>query len=324
MKYLPSKKFFIITAVAFVFGLGGLFLLGLFHNKNTQQQKQNLTATTEQPAANVDSDGDGLKDWEEILRGTDPFNQDSDGDGTLDGEERTSINTAKITTSQQNDMELTYLFGAEFATVLQQKLLREGNEFTVGLEDFERLADKLIQENRILEIDTTTYTQQDIIINENMSAHAYFNNLGFIMENTYLNPNIVDEFTIFNELSEISKTPGATIESVYPVAEKMYVASSRYTDTAEALLEVPVPSRLATLHLGYINNLLTIAASLETIAQVEQDPLKALAGAEQYSVGLETTDLLTQNTRNTLLKEQLSFSPNESGYFIQTYVNNNS
>jgi len=34
-----------------------------------------------------DSDNDGLKDWEEELFGTDPFNPDTDGDGYLDGEE---------------------------------------------------------------------------------------------------------------------------------------------------------------------------------------------------------------------------------------------
>ena len=34
-----------------------------------------------------DTDGDLLLDWEERLRGTDPFNPDTDGDGTRDGKE---------------------------------------------------------------------------------------------------------------------------------------------------------------------------------------------------------------------------------------------
>jgi hypothetical protein len=38
--------------------------------------------------ADLDSDGDGLTNWEEYLRGTDPFNPDTDGDGILDGEDR--------------------------------------------------------------------------------------------------------------------------------------------------------------------------------------------------------------------------------------------
>ena len=34
-----------------------------------------------------DTDGDGLKDWEELLWKTDPNKMDTDGDGTPDGEE---------------------------------------------------------------------------------------------------------------------------------------------------------------------------------------------------------------------------------------------
>jgi hypothetical protein len=37
---------------------------------------------------NLDSDGDGLTNWEEYLRGTDPLNPDTDGDGIWDGEDR--------------------------------------------------------------------------------------------------------------------------------------------------------------------------------------------------------------------------------------------
>ena len=35
----------------------------------------------------VDSDGDGIPDWLELLIGTDPYNPDTDGDGLSDGEE---------------------------------------------------------------------------------------------------------------------------------------------------------------------------------------------------------------------------------------------
>jgi hypothetical protein len=39
------------------------------------------------PMMPVDSDGDGLKDKEELLLGTDPHNWDTDGDGLSDGDE---------------------------------------------------------------------------------------------------------------------------------------------------------------------------------------------------------------------------------------------
>ena len=39
------------------------------------------------PGGDIDSDGDGLTDKEEIALGTDPYNPDTDGDGLTDGEE---------------------------------------------------------------------------------------------------------------------------------------------------------------------------------------------------------------------------------------------
>jgi len=35
----------------------------------------------------VDSDGDGLSDWQEVVYGTDPYDPDTDGDGLSDGDE---------------------------------------------------------------------------------------------------------------------------------------------------------------------------------------------------------------------------------------------
>jgi hypothetical protein len=45
-----------------------------------------VVATTGTENYHLDSDGDGLKDWEETLWGTDPLNPDSDGDGIYDRE----------------------------------------------------------------------------------------------------------------------------------------------------------------------------------------------------------------------------------------------
>ncbi|HUB09148.1 MAG TPA: VWA domain-containing protein [Myxococcales bacterium] len=47
----------------------------------------NLTAPPESALGDVDSDGDGLSDAEEIAIGTDPRNRDTDGDGFSDGVE---------------------------------------------------------------------------------------------------------------------------------------------------------------------------------------------------------------------------------------------
>ncbi|MDP3954133.1 MAG: hypothetical protein Q8Q06_01800 [bacterium] len=69
----------------------GLYLKGGVDNagislKNGQQVKSATDKKDYNPLT-IDSDGDGISDYNETAYGTDAFNSDSDGDGYLDGEE---------------------------------------------------------------------------------------------------------------------------------------------------------------------------------------------------------------------------------------------
>ncbi len=76
--------------VAFLILLTGMSIGGYLVLKSEFGQADFLTEMAQdigdQNIAN-DSDYDGLKDWEEDLYGTDPYNSDTDDDGYLDGEE---------------------------------------------------------------------------------------------------------------------------------------------------------------------------------------------------------------------------------------------
>ena len=84
-KYLPSKKFVTAVSIAAVLvliavALGSIKFSG---TKNTNLSTINASSSPSE----IDSDNDGLPDWEEALYNTDPHNIDTDGDGTPDGEE---------------------------------------------------------------------------------------------------------------------------------------------------------------------------------------------------------------------------------------------
>jgi hypothetical protein len=51
----------------------------------------------------LDSDGDGLPDWMELLLGTDPFNPDTDGDGLSDGDEVFKYHTNPLKVDTDGD-----------------------------------------------------------------------------------------------------------------------------------------------------------------------------------------------------------------------------
>ena len=76
-----------------------------------QVQSSENAAETQDPMK-IDTDGDGLTDWEEIINGTDPHNPDSNGNGIPDGQEGTdahiensvtqpSFSSGKSTTDNQ-------------------------------------------------------------------------------------------------------------------------------------------------------------------------------------------------------------------------------
>jgi hypothetical protein len=58
-----------------------------FDSDGNQASVTRTVTVTQNPAALIDTDGDGLSDLEESQRGLDPGNADSDGDGVSDGDE---------------------------------------------------------------------------------------------------------------------------------------------------------------------------------------------------------------------------------------------
>lgn len=85
MKFKAPPIVIIIVIIAVVGGL--IFLL------NSKKEKELKSSVSESLSENfVDSDNDGLPDWQEELYRTDPFNPDTDGDGYLDGEKVNSDN----------------------------------------------------------------------------------------------------------------------------------------------------------------------------------------------------------------------------------------
>jgi hypothetical protein len=85
-KYLPSKKFITALSIAVFVILVAIALTYIKPGGTNNNNNLSVLSATTTPSE-IDSDHDGLPDWEEALYGTDPHNPDTDGDGTPDGEE---------------------------------------------------------------------------------------------------------------------------------------------------------------------------------------------------------------------------------------------
>jgi hypothetical protein len=78
--YFPSGQFIVI--------IGAIALSALLVAYVSYDRKEPAhISLSEQGSVLPDTDQDGIKDWEELLRGTDVHDPDTDGDGSLDGAE---------------------------------------------------------------------------------------------------------------------------------------------------------------------------------------------------------------------------------------------
>src|SRR3989338_10627373 len=88
--YIQSKRIYIAVVV-------GALIIGTSANGISKKDSLFITHAdnskkliTLQGVIELDTDSDGLLDWEESLCGTDPKNADTNGDGVSDGDEISS------------------------------------------------------------------------------------------------------------------------------------------------------------------------------------------------------------------------------------------
>lgn len=88
MKIIRKNKIpLLLIILAVILIIGGLIFVLKYSDKKSLLGKK-LDKDYQENLKNLkDSDNDGLRDWEEELYKTDPYNSDTDNDGYLDGEE---------------------------------------------------------------------------------------------------------------------------------------------------------------------------------------------------------------------------------------------
>ena len=89
----PSKKLVLIFVGSVFIVIGFAYATFNLTRKETYVATTLEATTTNSALLAKDGDSDGLKDWEEQLWKTDPYNPDTDGDGLNDGEEVLQFNS---------------------------------------------------------------------------------------------------------------------------------------------------------------------------------------------------------------------------------------
>lgn len=278
----------------------------------------------------LDSDSDGLKDWEETLSKTDPKNPDTDGDGTPDGEEiKESRDPTKagpgdtllnqpparapsvITAAAQED-NLTNMMGERLAEeYLKQKQLSNGKPI-----DPQKMATVLSDMLGVTTVaDTAPFTFEDITIvaDSDEVAKGLVISTANILQKTFAQLPI-NEIEALHEVGVIS--PELNSQLIASVINP-YIAA--YDETEKELLALKVPRTYARAFVVFLNTLEKMRQSLIAIRQADNDPALSFAGFKEYLRAQEGFTKIIQETQIQLAKDGIRFSSYELGAAAQYF-----
>lgn len=301
----PSNKIIALIFIAFLV-VGFAVFQKFFKSKATsltvpatvEEEYGNLDYTSEQKNIDImDTDGDGLADWQEIITGTDLNDTDTDDDGTTDGKELEF--NRDPTVPGPNDQKENPAFIAEASasstdTTISETISRNlfanavylSNNEGVNEENVANLVDNLI-----------SGVQSDFIYKEYMES-----DLPIISIETK------DNLRFF-----ASTFAALQLELLNTLAETQDMAalSKIYSEHAKTLYTIPTPKELASNQVKIINNFSKISSVYDALAKQKEDPLKLPlamrayqeAGVEQEGFIIEVGFFLNKNDIINLLDE---------------------
>lgn len=223
-----------------------------------------------------DDDGDGVRNWEEILLGTDPNNPDSDGDGVSDGD---ALAAARSMQRERGDLEehtasttQTDLLAREiFGAYIQSK-----QQGTYNDEAFDFLTAEVVNSQFAVRY-APEFTQDDLTLSEDISK----NNTEHYRE------DFRDVIAGISAIGEYELTTYGRALETKNEAEfaKLHDAATVYEDIAQQLLATSAPQDAARPHLDLINSFSTFAKILTTMGDDPEDPILTFVATRDFIEG---------------------------------------
>lgn len=289
---LPSKKILIALAILIV-GIGALALYGYKKNSNTNytsSSNQNpftvATSSIDTPTSQIDSDHDGLPDWEEALYGTDPHNPDTDGDGTSDGKEialgrnplvkgpkdflAVKDNPVATSTDKEN-LTVTDTFARDF---FAKYIALQQSGTKVTSDNADQIAGDYLNSATLPSISAKQYTQADLLLTD--SDRAHISNYQTAMNSVF------NKYWPTGEKNELNIMQQALTNNNPKTLSDLTAIISAYQLALNNILAISVPKLAVSLHLNVVNSLAVYIQVLKTVQLSYTDPLSGLAGLQAF------------------------------------------
>ncbi len=323
--YLPTKKFLIVFIILVLAGAGAFF----YNQKagSGEGGERNVAGAAKKTdileRLTIDTDMDGLKDWEELLTGADPNKKDTDGDGTEDGEEAragrnpTVKGPSDFLSEEQKEESLAKEeeAGAEIERVFQTMFVaeiasRKGQGFPgkTASSTLSSIAEKevAVYSNKVVR--TNTYTISNIHTSEETSREAiraYGNEAGSVVQkNSPVGVGAAPVLLIIYKA--LSTNSDELLAELDP-----YIAF--YDAVISDLLLVSVPKPTVIIHLNLLNGLSGFHDFLRSMRGIFQDPFAAAAGLKRLSEVLGILGASLNEMNDLFVKNNITFEAGDPG-----------
>ncbi len=315
---LPSKRIkALIIIVAALFVAYFLYVSNVkswvvsFFAKNAKPAASLDLALQDDESSSIDTDNDGLKDWQEVLWGTDSKKADTDGDGTNDGAEVAAGRDPAIAGPKDNLTDTRGIASSSLATFaatvsddpnnLSTSLSKDFFAKFMALQNNGQLTDQSQQElinNAITDIDPGSipprYTTADIknVPTNKDSLKAYGNSLAKLV-------------TDFQDKIKAQRDNVQALNS--------------YDDLISDIKDLPVPTVLAFNHLQLLNNFNISHTTLSYLIDYK-DPLKGLSALKTLQSNNNNAIDLYINIASAMQKNAIIFNKSEPGSIWNNYL----
>ncbi|MCX6751250.1 MAG: thrombospondin type 3 repeat-containing protein [Candidatus Nomurabacteria bacterium] len=286
-KYLPSKKFVIITSVIIV--LVVLIFVIFFmpssgENFGITGNKQALPVVIGNPTLpdliQRDTDGDGVPDWEEALWGTDPHKKitfNDTPDATYIANKKKELKIEGNVTADTTKLTETEKFAREFFTSYSA-MKSSGQIDKNAINDFSSALGQNITNPTLVD----RYTETDVKINavdNPASKQKYYFEVKALFKK-YQSAGLGSELDLVSQALASNSADGTSGNtSQY---DKLPAIASAYQNFAQKVMGLSVPQSLAIYHLRIANSSNNTGISVSNMGKIAADPIVGLSGLSQY------------------------------------------
>ena len=313
---LLSLAAVLLAGAFWVSARGGIFASS--QNKDADSSGLAVLNTPPSRALEVDSDRDGLRDWEETLWGTNPDNPDTDNDGTSDGNETRAgrdpkkpgsddklaeqqVPTAPEPYRYEFDKSLGSNLTQTFAiNVLTNYVRARGAGKLQGPEAENAQRQMFTDLNKAVTIKTLVASDMLVGESDSVSVRKYFNETAKALTE--------NQGAIGKETSLI--LPALTSKD-YSLLKKIEPIADDYQEVTEQLKQISVPPQFVTMHLALTNDYFIAVQTLSNIATQSSDLIFVLVNFSHYRLASEDAQKQFVKLRAFVTASGLLFSPNE-------------